>query len=112
MKSFKKKILIDLDGVLNTYNGNYDENYIPEIREGAFEFIQELSLNYELILFTSRDKMLATSWIQKNGLTEFFKKVTNYKEPCFLIIDDRCLTFDGCYKKLKNKINLFQVWYK
>lgn len=36
---FKKTILIDLDGVLNTYTGNFDENVIPPIKKGALEFI-------------------------------------------------------------------------
>ena len=36
----KKTILIDLDGVLNLYNGNFDELQIPEIKEGAKESIQ------------------------------------------------------------------------
>ena len=35
-----KTILIDLDGVLNKYNGKYDENFIPEIREGAEKIYQ------------------------------------------------------------------------
>jgi len=37
---FKKTILVDLDGVLNTYTGKFDENFIPPIKDGAFEFIK------------------------------------------------------------------------
>ena len=47
-KKFKYTILIDLDGVLNTYSGGFDENYIPPIKEGAKEFIEKLSENFEL----------------------------------------------------------------
>ena len=32
MKEFKKTIMIDLDGVLNTYDGKFDEHYIPSIK--------------------------------------------------------------------------------
>ena len=42
-KNYKKEILIDLDGVLNQYNGNYDENFIPQIKDGAIEFLEELN---------------------------------------------------------------------
>lgn len=36
---FVKKILIDLDGVLNEYGkGNFDENFILDIKDGAYEF--------------------------------------------------------------------------
>ena len=47
---FKKKILIDLDGVLNQYNGNYDENFIQQIKDGAIEFLQELNKIHFIIL--------------------------------------------------------------
>ena len=39
----KKTILIDLDGVLNTYTGNFDKDFIPPIKEGAFDFLKNLS---------------------------------------------------------------------
>lgn len=51
--------MIDLDGVLNNYI-NFDEDFIPEIREGAKEFLQSLSDTgeYELYLFITRNKMI------------------------------------------------------
>ena len=51
MNNFKKKILIDLDGVLNQYGKDkYDENKIPIIKEGAEEFVEKLSSIAELYL--------------------------------------------------------------
>jgi len=38
---YKKTIMIDLDGVLNNYT-KYDENVIPEIKDGAKDFLQQL----------------------------------------------------------------------
>lgn len=43
----KKTILFDLDGVLDTYDGNYDKNYIPPIKDGAYDLIKELSKDYK-----------------------------------------------------------------
>ena len=58
---FTKKILIDLDGVLNEYGKEkYHENYIPEIKIGAMEFLEKLSKIADLYLFTSRNLMLST----------------------------------------------------
>ena len=42
-KNYKKVLLIDLDGVLNNYNGKFDANFIPDIKNGAYEFLQKLS---------------------------------------------------------------------
>ena len=37
---FTKKILIDLDGVLNEYGKEkFNENHIPDIKAGAYEFL-------------------------------------------------------------------------
>lgn len=48
MCKFKKRLLIDLDGVLNEYGKEkFDENYIPEIKKGAREFLEKLSIDYE-----------------------------------------------------------------
>ena len=112
MKKFKKTILIDLDGVLNTYTGAYDETSIPPIKEGAYEFIKELSETYKIVLFTSRNLLLASEWIINNNLKEYVNNVTNVKEPSFLLIDDRAINFDGDYEKIKEQIINFQPWYK
>ena len=40
-----KTVLIDLDGVLNDYTGNFDKNNIPTIKIGASKFLKNLSEN-------------------------------------------------------------------
>ena len=110
---FKKKILIDLDGVLNEYGKEkYDENYIPEIKIGAFDFLDKLSKDAELYLFTSRNLLLASKWLIKNKLDNFFKDVTNIKLPSFLYIDDRTICFKGDYCKTLEEIKNFKVYWK
>ena len=109
---FKKTILLDLDGVLNTYDGNYDKNYIPPIKNGAYKLIKELSEDYKIVIFTSRNSLIASKWVIENGLDKYVENVTNVKEPAYLIIDDRCINFNGDYSELVDKIKKFEVWYK
>ena len=110
---FKKKILIDLDGVLNEYGKElYDENFIPEIKDGAVDFIKELSEIAELYLFTSRNLLLSSKWLLENNLDKYFKDVTNVKLPSFLYIGDRCICFEGKYEETLNKIKNFKVYWK
>jgi len=111
-KKFKKTILLDLDGVLNTYTGDYDKNFIPPIKDGAKDFLLELSKNYKIVIFTSRNLLLASKWIVDNNIDKYISNVTNHKEASYLIIDDRCINFTGDYNKLKNHIDNFKVWYK
>ena len=108
----KRTILIDLDGVLNEYKGDYDKNHIPNIKEGALDFLQDLSQNYELYLFTTRDIIKAQSWLVENKIEKFFSGVINQKIPAYLIIDDRCVCFDGNYNSVLSKIKNFRIWYK
>ena len=113
MGDFKKKILIDLDGVLNEYGKEkFDENYIPEIKSGAKEFVENLSKEAELFLFTSRNLMLSTKWLIENNLDIYFKDVTNIKLPSYLYIDDRTVCFKGNYTQTLNEIKNFQVYWK
>lgn len=110
---YNKKILIDLDGVLNEYEyEKYNENYIPEIKVGAYEFIEKLSKKAELYLFTSRNLMLAAKWLISNNLDIFFKDITNIKLPSYLYIDDRTICFRGDYNKTLDEIENFRVYWK
>ena len=112
MKTFKKTILIDLDGVLNQYTGSFDENYIPPIKDGAKEFLKDLAENFELKLFTTRNKILASKWLIENDIDKFFIDITNTKDLAWLYIDDRCINFDGNYHNLASSIKTFSPWYK
>ena len=113
MNNFKRKILIDLDGVLNEYGKEkFDENFIPEIKKGAKEFIENLHKDYDLYLFTSRNLLLASKWLVEYGLDGFFRDVTNSKIPAYLYIDDRALTFDGDFDETFQKIKNFKVYWK
>lgn len=106
-----KTILIDLDGVLNEYEGKFDENAIPKIKSGAEEFLKNLSEKYRVKIFTTRNKVLASKWIIENGLESFIEDITSVKEVCWLFIDDRCINFNGSYFDLKRQIENFKPWY-
>lgn len=110
---YTKKFLIDLDGVLNNYGKEkFDENYIPEMKEGAENFLKELSKEGELYLFTTRNLKLATQWLIDNKIDKYFKDVTNVKIPAYLHIDDRAVCFNGNYSKTINDVKNFSVYWK
>lgn len=108
----KKTILVDLDGVLNQYNGRFDELQIPDIKDGAKEFVENLSQNFVVKIFTTRNKILATKWLIKNNLDKYITDITDIKEPSHLHIDDRCICFDGNFSNTINQIKNFRPWYK
>lgn len=79
------------------YSGNYDKNYIPDIKDGAKEFIEILSKEFDIKLFTSRNIEHAKKWLIKNKLNKYFSDITNKKDLAWLFIDDRCINFTGNY---------------
>lgn len=109
---FKKILLIDLDGVLNEYCGNFNKDYIPSIKRGAKEFLEKLSINYEIQIFTTRNKLLVSKWIINNKLDKYISDISNVKNPAYLHIDDRCICFDGDFEKTVTKIKNFKVYWK
>ena len=112
MFSDKKIILIDLDGVLNSYNGVFDKNFIPEPKQDVVFFLEKLSKFAELYLFTSRKKSHAKKWLKMNNLNKYFKGITNKKISAYLYIDDRAICFKGNYNELLNEIYNFNVYWK
>lgn len=112
MSSYKRKILIDLDGVLNEYEGGFEEQNLPKIKDGAKEFLEELSHFAELYLFTTRNLLLSVQWLTKNNIDKYFKDVTNIKIPSYLYIDDRCICFEGNYSNTLEEIKKFKAYWK
>ena len=109
---YRKTILIDLDGVLNEYTGGFDKDYIPPIKDGAKEFLENLSEKFDIKIFTTRNKILATKWLINNSIDQFVADITNVKDLAWLYIDDRCINFDGNFENLSNNINNFRPWYR
>ena len=110
---YKKTLLIDLDGVLNQYDGNFDKNFIPPIKNGAKDFIKNLvEKEFELKLFTTRNRLLAAKWLIDNDLDKYFSDVTNVKDSGFLYIDDRCVCFNCDFDKTFDEIQNFKVYWK
>ena len=110
--SYIKKNLIDLDGVLNVYEGGFNENKIPAIKNGAKEFLEKLSKKNELYLFTTRNLLLAAKWLIENKIDCFFKDITSVKLPSYLYIDDRAICFKGDFDKTIKEIEDFKVYWK
>ena len=104
-------IMIDLDGVLDNYT-KFDNNKIPKIKNGAKEFLEGLSQNYKLILFTTRNTKQATEWLIENKIDMYFYNVTNVKIPAKIYIDDRAITFKGNCKQTLEDIKNFEVYWK
>lgn len=112
MSYIKKTILLDLDGVINEYTKGFRKDYIPPVKKGAENFLINLSHKFKIKLFTTREKSMVKTWLSDNGLDKYFSGITNIKEACWLIVDDRCIKFNGDYDELLSDIMDFHVWHE
>jgi len=112
MNMSNKKIFLDFDGVLNTYKGWKGENELFEPRTGSLEFLKLLAANYEVYIFTTRDREKVYKWMIRYDLYHYIQDVTNKKEPAYLYIDDRAIKFDGDYSKTIEDIQKYHPYWK
>ena len=90
----------------------YNQDQLADSKIPIEESLQKLNFDYEVKIFTARDIIMATNWLKKYNLFDYISGVTNIKEPAYIQVDDRCITFDGDYSNLLKKISEFKVWYK
>lgn len=108
----KKIICIDLDGVLNNYNGAYSEKEIAPIKDGAFEFIKKLASDFSIEIFTVRGCELVWQWVMDNNLKSYIHNVTNKKNPlASVFLDDSAVTFTGDFDcAYESIVNFMPHW--
>ena len=108
-----KTIAIDLDGVLNTYCGNYNENEFAPPKEGVHEFLAKLAENYKIEIFTVRNTKLTAKWLIDNDLDRYVSNITNVKNPfASAFIDDRAIRFNGDYDETLQEITFFKPYWR
>jgi len=107
-----KGILIDLDGVLNQYYGNYNANYIPPPAVGVEKFLKKLHENYKITIFTTRDIKLTAEWLKTYLLDKYVYDITNEKRPCYIFVDDRAICHNGDFNSTLKMINDFNVHWE
>ena len=84
-----KTIAIDYYGVIRRDS---------ELVDGAKESIERLSKDYNLIVFTTENVVVAQQWLRAHGIT---LNVTNTKPVAQVYIDDRALRFVSWYDVCK-----------
>lgn len=89
----KPTLLLDFDGVLHNYNGEYAPEGLAEPLENARHACLLLERDFRLICFTSRPSIWVEPWLRRHGFPKM--PVTNVKIAAFAIIDDRAITFPG-----------------
>lgn len=102
----KRIIAIDFDGVIHKNSkGFYDGTVYDDPIEGSLEALEEISKNYEIVIFSCKalqDRPLVNEktgiqlieeWLEKHEVMKYVKEVTFKKPRAALYIDDKGYRF-------------------
>ena len=127
----KKPILcLDFDGVIHKYTSKWTnaETISDDVTDGFFEWAEQAAQYFTLVIYSSRSKSTEAitamqfwmyeqrkKWRSKGGTHEIESPLSfefaSEKPAAFLTIDDRAITFDGNWQKLKpDDLLKFKPW--
>lgn len=103
-----QNISIDFDGVIHSFHlGYHDGTCYGDPIPGSLGALQELSKNYNIVIFTAKAKPdrplingktgteLVWEWLKKYNVDCYVKEVTSEKPRSLLYIDDKGYRFEN-----------------
>lgn len=107
-------VCIDLDGVLNLYDGWRGADFFHPPRPGAADFLRGLkNRNFRVVVFTIRWAEHVEQWLERHGLRGFVDSVTDKKPVAHVYLDDRAICFEGDFDQALRQIAAFKAhWEK
>lgn len=115
MADRKPTICLDFDGVIHSYERGWQDGQIyGRVVPGFFEWVERVRDHFELVIYSSRSKTddgvtamglwlheQRNAWISRGGQRNSQEPLeftfAHEKPPAWLTIDDRCITFKGCW---------------
>jgi ribonucleotide monophosphatase NagD (HAD superfamily) len=109
----KDTVCVDLDGVLNLYDGFRGVEHFAEPRLGAAEFLDAIRVRgYKIAVLTTRKRTDVIDWLARVGLLDKIDTVTNEKVPALVYIDDRALCFRGDFDDALEQLKSFKAHWE
>jgi phosphoglycolate phosphatase-like HAD superfamily hydrolase len=106
-------VCVDLDGVLNLYDGWKGADYFHPPHPRAAEFLRALvARNYRVIVFTIRWAAHVEEWLDRHGLKIYVETVTNQKPVAHVYLDDRAVCFRGDFDEALRTIEGFRAHWE
>jgi len=109
----KPVVCVDLDGVLNSFDGWKGAEFFHPPRPGAREFLAELNrLGFRVVIFTVRWAPHVEAWLERFGLAALVSQVTDKKPAAFVYVDDRAICFGGDFDRTLKEIGGFKAHWE
>lgn len=106
-------VCVDLDGVLNLFDGWRGADFFHPPRPGAREFLRSLrERNFRVVVHTVRWAPHVWEWIREHGLEAYVDSVTNQKIAAHVYIDDRAICFEGDFDETLTRVACFTPYWE
>lgn len=106
-------VCVDLDGVLNLFDGWRAPEFFHPVRPGARDFLRELdAAGFDVVVFTVRYAPWVERWLEESGLAPLVKGVTDRKPPAHVYLDDRAVCFQGDFGRALAQIRRFKAHWE
>lgn len=116
----KPTVAFDFDGVIHSYTTPWQgETIIPDPPvpgiERALKDVRDAG--YTVVVYSTRcgtteGRYAVMRWLSKYDLRQYVDKVTAFKPPATVYIDDRAICFNGKPETLLQQIQDFRPWHK
>jgi hypothetical protein len=106
-------ICVDLDGVLNAFDGWRGADFFHAPRPGSREFLKSLNdRGYKVDVFTCRWPPHVEGWLRQHGMSEYVAEVTNVKPAAHAYVDDRAICFRGDFEETLAEVGGFRAHWE
>ena len=106
-------VCVDLDGVLNDYDGWQGADYFHPPRPGAREFLAALNRRgYTVVVLTVRWAPHVWEWLRRWELDGLVADVTDRKPAAHVYVDDRAVCFQGDFEDALERIARFRAHWE
>lgn len=113
MPEERPTVCVDLDGVLNAYDGFRGGKYYHDPRPGAHDFLRRLNeRGYRVVILTVRWKEDVEEWLARHDLARYVDEVTDRKPPAHVYVDDRAICFRGDFEAALDEIARFKAHWE
>ena len=105
-----RTVCVDLNGVLDSYQGWKGPQHFDEPRPGARDFLEELRRRgYAVVVFTARYAPDVWAWLRTYELADLVLDVTDRKPPAHVFVDDRAVCFRGDFETTLDEVDRFMA---
>lgn len=116
-----KTLMIDFDGVLASYDGNFSKDRLGLPHPGALDAVRQyVTKGFRVVVYTTRAKdregaLAVRDWLALNGFDALVAPdsiyVSAFKIPAVAYIDDRAWRFCGEWPSAL-ELDAFKPWWE